>query len=116
MLFAAVSALWAPALPLALSRIFLWICLAGVFVLVASRPGGPDEVVWPLAASGLLTAVSVLLAQHGVSVPPPIPTGMAVDAGAHGVFDHAVFAGAFLALVVPLSLYLAALRAGQLPG
>jgi tetratricopeptide (TPR) repeat protein len=103
-----LSLLWGPDLPEAGVAVLRWTLLVGVFVVAAARTAGPEWIAGPLVLAGGVTALLVVGMRLGLGVPPPVPTGMAWDAGLHGPFDHEVFAGAYLAVVGPVALYGAA--------
>ncbi|MBN1947290.1 MAG: tetratricopeptide repeat protein [Bradymonadales bacterium] len=104
LLWACASLFWSPWTGESLLSLTLWVTFFAAYLSVASSPCSVSWVTLPLLGSGLLVALVVLLQHAGVTFPPAIPTGMAADAGTYGSFDHALFAGCFLAMAAPLGL------------
>jgi cytochrome c-type biogenesis protein CcmH/NrfG len=105
LLFAGISVIWTTSTAESLRALSIWVPLFAIFASIATQPSVGRWVVFPLGAAGVVVALSVLAQRFGLEVPPAIPTGFNADAGAHGLFDHAASAGAFLVVVGPLVLY-----------
>lgn len=111
LLLGAASYLWTPAFYEGMIRLFLMTVLFGVVAEVATLKN-KDWAVVPLVVAGVSVATIVILQRVDVSFPPVMLTGLASDAGAHGTFDHGVFAGWFLIVVAPLGFFLGSERSG----
>ena len=104
-LLAACSLAWTTSVVDGWLRVSFLLLLLAVFTSSASQQGREAWIIVPLLLAAVVVAATVIAQQLGWSFPPVIPTGMAEENGPNGTFDHAFFAGAFLAVVAPVALF-----------